>query len=65
VTFAWIILIVIASGFGIFSVNVLARTVGIEISRADNDALYNLVIDVAAGQQSVDEIAHRLRQLIT
>ena len=36
----------------------------IEISRADNDDVYDLVIDVAAGQPTVDEIAQRLRQLI-
>ena len=37
---------------------------GIEISTADNDAVYELVIEVAAAQPSVDEIAHRLRELI-
>ena len=36
---------------------------GIEISRASNDDVYNLVIDVAAGQPTVDTIAERLRQL--
>ena len=38
---------------------------GIEISRASNDNVYDLVIDVAAGQPSVDTIAERLRQLAT
>ena len=38
---------------------------GIEISQAGNDAVYELVIEVAAGQPSVDEIARRLRRLIT
>lgn len=38
---------------------------GIEISRVSNDDVYDLVIDVAAGQSSVDAIAERLRQLAT
>ena len=38
---------------------------GIEISRASNDDVYELVIDVAAGQPSVDTIAERLRRLAT
>jgi death on curing protein len=38
---------------------------GIEISGASNDDVYDLVIDVAAGQPSVDTIAERLRQLAT
>jgi death-on-curing protein len=38
---------------------------GIQISRASNDDVYNLVIDVAAGQPSIDAIAHRLRQVAT
>ncbi len=36
---------------------------GVEISRASNDDGYDLVIDVAAGQPSVETIAERLRQL--
>jgi death-on-curing protein len=38
---------------------------GVEISHADNEDVYNLVIDVASGQPTVDEIAERLRQLVT
>lgn len=38
---------------------------GVEISRASNDDVYELVIDVAAGQPTVDTIAERLRQLAT
>ena len=38
---------------------------GIEISRAGNDDVYNLVIDVAADQLTIDAIAERLRQLAT
>ncbi len=38
---------------------------GSEISRATNDDVYDLVIDVAAGQPTVDTIAERLRQLAT
>lgn len=37
----------------------------IAISRADNDDVYDLVIDVAAGHPTVDEIAHRLHELAT
>lgn len=37
---------------------------GIEIAMAHNDAVYELVMDVAAGRPSVDEIAHRLRALV-
>ena len=36
-----------------------------EISRASNDDVYELVIDIAAGQPTVDAIAERLRQLAT
>ena len=36
----------------------------IEITNADNDAVYELVIEVAAAQPSVDDIAQRLRELI-
>lgn len=36
---------------------------GVEISRADNDAVYDLVIDVAAGEPTLDAIAERLREL--
>jgi death-on-curing protein len=38
---------------------------GIEISRAGNDDVYDLVIDVAAGPPTIDTIAERLRQLAT
>jgi death on curing protein len=38
---------------------------GIEVSKAGNDDVYDLVIAVAAGQPSVEEIALRLRGLIT
>jgi death-on-curing protein len=38
---------------------------GIEISRASNNDVYDLVIDVAAGHPSVDAIAERLRHLAT
>jgi death on curing protein len=38
---------------------------GVEISRASNDDVYDFVIDVAAGQPTVDTIAERLRQLAT
>jgi death-on-curing protein len=38
---------------------------GIEISRASSNDVYDLVIDVAAGEPTVDTIAERLRQLAT
>ena len=38
---------------------------GVEISRARNDDVYDLVIDVAAGRPSLDEIAERLTRLAT
>lgn len=38
---------------------------GVEISRAGNDDVYDLVIEIAAGQPTVDAIAERLRQLAT
>ena len=38
---------------------------GIEISRASNDDVYDLVIDIAAGEPTVDTVAERLRQLST
>lgn len=36
---------------------------GIEISRAGNDGVYDLVVHVAAGHPTVEEIADRLQQL--
>jgi death-on-curing protein len=36
---------------------------GVEVSRADNDDVYDLVIDVAAGHPTVEEIAEQLKQL--
>lgn len=38
---------------------------GVPISHAKNDHVYELVIDVAAGQPTVDMIAERLRRLAT
>ena len=37
---------------------------GVEISRANNNDVYDLVIDVATAQPSVAKIAQRLRNLI-
>jgi len=37
----------------------------INISQADNDDIYDLVIKVATTQLAVDDIAQRLRELIT
>jgi death on curing protein len=36
---------------------------GVEISRASNDDVFDLVIDLAAGQPTVEAIAERLSQL--
>ena len=49
---------------GWLSTAVFLEVNGIEISAADNDAVYELVIEVAAAQPSVDEIAQQLRGLI-
>jgi death-on-curing protein len=49
---------------GWLSTAVFLEINGIEISSADNDAVYQLVIEVAVAQTSVDEIAQRLRDLI-
>lgn len=49
---------------GWLSTAVFLEINGIEISRADNDAVYALVMEVAGAQPSVDEIARRLRGLI-
>lgn len=38
---------------------------GVEISRATNDDVYDLVVDVAAGHSTVEEITGRLRNLAT
>ena len=38
---------------------------GVEISLASNDDVYNLVMDVAAGEPTVATVAERLRQLAT
>ncbi len=35
---------------------------GVEISRADNDDVYDLVIDVAAGQPTLEAIAEQLQR---
>jgi death on curing protein len=37
---------------------------GVAISKAKNDDVYDIVIEVASSQQSIDEIAHRLRNLV-
>lgn len=50
---------------GWLSTAVFLEINGIEISRASNDDVYDLVIDVAKGHPTVDEIAQRLRRLAT
>ena len=37
---------------------------GVDITRAPNDDVYELVMDVAAHDRGVDEIANRLRRLV-
>lgn len=49
---------------GWLSTAVFLEINGIEISRASNHDVYDLVIDVAAGQPTVEEIAERLQQLV-
>ena len=36
---------------------------GVKISKASNDDVYDLVIEIAAGQPTIEAIAKRLRQL--
>ena len=38
---------------------------GVKISRASNDDVYDLVIEVASSQPTIEAIAERLRQLAT
>jgi death-on-curing protein len=49
---------------GWLSTAVFLEINGIEISSADNESVYQLVIEVAVAQTSVDEIAEPLRDLI-
>ena len=49
---------------GWLSTAVFLEINGIAISSADNDAVYDLVIHVAANNPPVDEIATGLRQLV-
>lgn len=50
---------------GWLSTAVFLEINGIEISRAGNDDVYDLVIDVAAGRPTVEAIAERLERLAT
>jgi len=50
---------------GWLSTAVFLEINGIEVSRASNDDVYDLVIDVAAGRPAIDAIAKRLQQLAT
>ena len=48
---------------GWLSTAVFLEINGIEISRSDNDDVYDLVIDVAASQPTIEAIAERLQKL--
>lgn len=50
---------------GWLSTAVFLEINAIEVSRASNDDVYDLVIDVAAGRPTIDAIAKRLQQLAT
>lgn len=50
---------------GWLSTAVFLEINGIEVSRASNDDVYDLVIEVAAGRPTIDAIAERLQQLAT
>ncbi len=50
---------------GWLSTAVFLEINGIKISRASNDEVHDLVIDVAAGRPTIDAIAERLQQLAT
>jgi death-on-curing protein len=43
---------------------VFLEVYGIPITKASNDAVYRLVMEVAAGRESVEAIAGRLRRLL-
>lgn len=49
---------------GWLSTAVFLEINGIEISRASNDDVYDLVIEVAAGDPAIETIAERLSRLI-
>jgi len=49
---------------GWLSTAVFLEVNGVEISTADNDAVYRLVMEVAGDRPPIDEIAERLRALI-
>jgi len=48
---------------GWLSTAVFLEINGVEISKASNDDVYDLVIDVAAGDPTIETIAERLRRL--
>ncbi len=50
---------------GWLSTAVFLEINGIEVSRASNDDVYDLVIEVAAGRPTIAAIAQRLQQLAT
>lgn len=50
---------------GWLSTAVFLEINGTEISRASNEDVYDLVIDLAAGRPTIDAIAERLQQLAT
>lgn len=50
---------------GWLSTAVFLEINGIGVSRASNEDVYDLVIDVAAGRPTIDAIAERLQQLAT
>lgn len=50
---------------GWLSTAVFLEINGIGVSRASNDDVYDLVIEVAAGRPTIDAIAERLQQLAT
>ena len=49
---------------GWLSTAVFLEINGFRISRASNDDVYDLVIDVAAGDPTIETIAERLRRLV-
>jgi len=50
--------------FGSLATAVFLQLNGLEAIHASNDYVYDLVMDVAAGQHSVAEIAEGLRRII-
>jgi death-on-curing protein len=50
---------------GWLAIGVFLELNGVRVARASNDAVYELVIDIAAGQLDLGEISGRLKRMVT